>query len=453
MGRQIDIDALMVPIPGENPAGEDLRYTQVYEAIKEARRSEEGLAMGDWQREVKTADWDNVITLAIEALSNRTKDLQIAAWLTEALTIVEGFYGLGSGLRIMAGFLEKFWDTAYPRIEDGDLEYRVSPFEFLNDKVTICIRQVPLTDTRTTPGYSWFKWQESRDVGSEADTKNRYGDFDDQKKQRRDEKIAEGKLTAEAFDAAVAQSSASFCQALAENVALCQQRFIALDKVVDEKFSREAPKISDLGQTIDECLRLVKKIYPDLKTPTATPEPLPSAEICEEPVKPKPIEPGLSPVSTVERPVLLGEKIMETPSRTLPPVLNDAEAEELSLWNESLMILESGRFKEALDVLLVASHHAPSERRRNRFRLHMVQLCLKAGRSDVARPIIEDLNALIDELHLERWESPLWIAEVLEAYYLCLRGDDSSDDDAAKTGELFKRICGLDATKAIAYRK
>lgn len=450
MSRQIDIDALLTPFPGGNPAGDDLRYTQVHEAIKEARRSEDGLAMGDWQREVKGADWDKVTTLAIETLTQKSKDLQIAAWLTEALTIVEGFDGLGSGLLIMAGLLEKFWDTAYPLVKDDDLEYRGAPFEFLNDKVTMCVRQVSLTDKRTTPGYSWLKWQESRDVGAEADTKNRYGDNDEQKKQRRDEKIAEGKLTAEAFDAAVAQSSASFCQVLADTVALCQQRFIALDKVVDEKFGREAPKISDLGQSIEECLRLVNKIYPGLKTPSVAPEALTPAEA---PANPEPIEPGCSPVSTVGLAVSPAHQVPEPPLRTLPPVLNDAETSELSLWNEARRILESGRFKEALDVLLVASHHAPSERERNRFRLLMVQLCLKAGRSDVARPIIEELNALIDEFHLERWESPLWIAEVLEAYYKCLRGDDSSDDDVAKSLELFKRICGLDATKAIAYRK
>jgi type VI secretion system protein ImpA len=336
---------------------------------------------------------------------------------------------------------------------EGDLEYRAAPFEFLNDKVTVCVRQVPLTDKRTTPGYSWLKWQESRDVGAEADTKNRYGDSDEQKRQRRDEKIAEGKLTAEAFDAAVAQTSSSFCQVLADSAALCQQRFIALDKVLDEKFGREAPKISDLGLTIEECLRLVHKIYPSLKSPTVTPEPTLPDGINETPVKPEPTEPVGTPVSTVDRSVSSAQQIPTTPSRSLPPVLNDTETSERSLWDEAHRILESGRFKEALDVLLGASHHAPSERERNRFRLLMVQLCLKAGRPDVARPIIEALNTLIDELHLEQWESPLWIAEVLEAYYNCLQGDDSPDDDVAKSGELFNRICGLDATKAIAFRK
>ena len=37
----IDIEALLSPIAGENPAGESLQYTPVYDEIREARRSED----------------------------------------------------------------------------------------------------------------------------------------------------------------------------------------------------------------------------------------------------------------------------------------------------------------------------------------------------------------------------------------------------------------------------
>jgi hypothetical protein len=36
MKRTVDIDEILAPIPGENPSGEDLRYTQLYDDIKEA---------------------------------------------------------------------------------------------------------------------------------------------------------------------------------------------------------------------------------------------------------------------------------------------------------------------------------------------------------------------------------------------------------------------------------
>ena len=120
MKRTIDIDVILAPLPGDNPAGENLRYTPVYDEIKEARRADDPLDRGDWDREIKTSDWDRVIALSVEALTEKTKDLQIAAWLSEALTRTEGFEGLIVGLKILAGFLSNFWDTVYPEIDEDD---------------------------------------------------------------------------------------------------------------------------------------------------------------------------------------------------------------------------------------------------------------------------------------------------------------------------------------------
>ena len=460
MKRQINIEALLAPLAGENQAGEDLRYTTVHEAIKEARRSEDAIAMGDWQREVKRADWDKVISLAVEALTDKSKDLQIAAWLTEALTITGGFAGLSCGLKVMSGLLDRFWDIAYPLIDDGDLEYRAAPFEFLNEKLSVCVRQIAVTDPQATYGYSWLKWKESRDVGAEADTRNRFGDVDEQKKQRRDELIAEGKLTAELFDAAVAGTGAAFSQALFGDVAGVLERFEELDGMVDEKFGNEAPTLSDLRGAVDDCLQLVKRIYPGLKESSADTA---SAVAGSAPVTGVEAAPVAGPAADAMPAAAMArlDDAVGQPAASIPPApvaavaaaaVSPVELDEQSRWHEALRMLEGGRFKDALDSLLSAAHKAPSPRERNRFRLFTVKLCLKAGRTDVARPIVEELSACIEELQLERWESPLWIAEVLEAYYQCLQGEDPSDDDLTKSRELFRRICTLDVTKAIAYR-
>ena len=60
MKKPIDVDALLSPIPGDNPAGEDLRYSPVYDEISEARREDDTLDRGQWQRDLKKADWDRV---------------------------------------------------------------------------------------------------------------------------------------------------------------------------------------------------------------------------------------------------------------------------------------------------------------------------------------------------------------------------------------------------------
>jgi type VI secretion system protein ImpA len=452
MKTDIDMDTLLQPIPGDSPAGEDLRYAPVYEEIREARRSEDPLAMGDWQRELKTADWSRVVFLATEALTSRTKDLQIAAWLCEALVMTGGFGALSQGLALVTGLQERFWDTVYPLIEEGDLEYRLAPFEFLNDKLSAAIRSAPLNDPASTLVCSLNSWSESREAGYEADTKNRYGDVDEQKKQRRDELIAEGKMTAEAFDAAAAQSSPSFRVALLENLARCREAFRELDRVADEKFGREAPRLSDIGEALDECDRLVSRLYREEKEQAAAPVPAPSAE---------PVAAGSEEEAPGEAgeaaPPLVESDVRQTPIPSIasfrPPAAQAGASGEQALWEEALRVLDGGGMKKALEQLLAASCASPSERERNRYRLLMGKLCLRAGRPDLARPILEGLSALIDELHLERWESPLWIAEVLEALYQCLMSGEPSDDDQGRDAELFRRLCSLDVTKAILYRK
>src|SRR5919108_742659 len=94
-------DELLVPIPGANPAGAELRYDPVYDKIKEARREDDDAPQGDWQTERKVADWPLVIKLTKDALSKRSKDLQLAVWLTEAMLKREGLGGLRAGLDLL----------------------------------------------------------------------------------------------------------------------------------------------------------------------------------------------------------------------------------------------------------------------------------------------------------------------------------------------------------------
>jgi type VI secretion system protein ImpA len=445
MRREIDIDALLAPIPGDNPGGEDVRYTQAYEDIKEARKFDEALDLGDWKREVRTADWDKAITLAVDALISKSKDLQIAAWLTEAFIKTEGFDGLATGLKIITGLMQDFWENLYPPVEEGDLDFRAAPLEFMNEKLWSYVKQVPLTDEHMTPGYSWLKWQESREVGLDADTRNKYGDVDENKKKKRDESVAEGKLTAEEFDAAVAASSGAFYKSLAESLTSCLDEFRTLDATVDEKFGQQAPRLAEIGKAIEDCNQLVLKIYKE-KGPVSAAEPS-----AKSTVRPATQERKVDEVR--RRPAPPSEEVPTLLRRPSPsPEVSGTGPLEGALWEEALQVLEAAGIKEALDGLLEASFSAPSVREKNRYRLLMAKLCLQAERPDLARPIVEELYALIEELHLDRWESPVWIAEVLDAVYRCLTSGEPSDEDQGKARMLFQKLCTTDVTKAITYR-
>ena len=444
----IDLDAILAPIPGENPAGEDLRYTPVYDEIKEARRADDALDRGDWNREIKTSDWDTVIKVSTEALTQKTKDLQIAAWLTEALIYRQGFEGLIAGFIILKGFLETFWDQVYPSIDDGDLDYRVGPFEFINDKLWAAVKEIPVTDSSTGPGYSWFKWQESRKVGFDSDTLNKFGDVDEKKKKNRDEMIAEGKLTGEDFDAAVSATSKAFYVKLEGSITSCLEEFEKLDTAVDNSFGSDAPRMSEIKAALEDCMQLTQRILkekrqlePDTAPSDKPKEPLANADIP-------------STAATEDRqggPA--GDMVAPSPMPAYAGATDQGSLEQ-ALWQDALKTLAASGIKEALEKLRNASHSAPSVRQQNRYRLLIAKLCLRVGRPDLARPVIEQLYALIEELSLERWESPIWIAEVVDAYYQCLTSEGASDDDMYKANtELFQKLCTKDITKAMIYKK
>lgn len=117
---------LLVPLLLDGPCGADLRYDLVYDKIAELGRSEtEGLPMGIWERDSKKSDWHGVVALCVDVLSTRTKDMQIAAWLSRALTRLHGPCGAALGWRIFSSLTTTFWQDIHPRIDDNDTEIRM----------------------------------------------------------------------------------------------------------------------------------------------------------------------------------------------------------------------------------------------------------------------------------------------------------------------------------------
>src|SRR5262249_14229283 len=154
-----------------------------------------------WSRALKKSDFVLVIKLATDALSQRTKDLQIAAWLTEALLAQERVSGLTQGLDLIRGLIENFWDTIHPEIEDGDLEMRFGPIEWVGSRLDTMVRRVPLTRNKL----DWFRFQESRRIGYEKDAEG-----NESKTAARQQAISERKCTAEEFDHGAKTSGDAF---------------------------------------------------------------------------------------------------------------------------------------------------------------------------------------------------------------------------------------------------
>ena len=244
----LDFDTLLAPVSENHPGGESLRYAGVYDSIQEARRAEDDLPMGDWQRDVKSADWNAVIDLATEAIGKKSKDLQIAVWLAEALVKKHGFRGLREGLRLLRELQENFWEGLFPEVEDGDLEFRASPLHWLNEKLPSCIKRLSVTNG--SGQFCWFQWEESRKVDN-------LGRQDPAAMQAA---IAEGKITGERFDTDVEATPRAFYEELVASIYQSREEISALEKIVDERFAREAPSLIGLRQALNDCHELTNGI-------------------------------------------------------------------------------------------------------------------------------------------------------------------------------------------------
>jgi type VI secretion system protein VasJ len=99
------------PVPGETPAGDDARYEPEYAAVLEEI---EKLSFSG-QREV--VSWPNVEQNAVTILAEKSKDLQIAAYLGVALWQNRGLEGALDGMRVLSGLLETFWETGWPALK------------------------------------------------------------------------------------------------------------------------------------------------------------------------------------------------------------------------------------------------------------------------------------------------------------------------------------------------
>src|SRR5580700_645960 len=266
-------EGLLNPIPGDNPSGKTLRYDPVYDKIREARREDDVLPQGEWSFEVKKADYVVVIKLSTEALSTKSKDLQLAAWLTEAVMFRDHIVGLREGLDLLRGYLEKFWDTLYPEIDDGDLEFRSAPLAWVGSKLDFGVRRLPLTKSKL----DYFKFDESRRVGYEADA------VGEEKAAARAAAIAEKKCTAEEFDEAVRATGDAYYEKLAANLVAALESLQSLEALSDEKFGRNAPNFANLRTALEELQDMVKQYHkPVVLEPEASAEE-PAEEVQAEP--------------------------------------------------------------------------------------------------------------------------------------------------------------------------
>lgn len=244
-------EALLKPLDGDNPCGTFLLYDPLYDDIRDARTHEEdNLPQGIWKRDLKKADWSLVEDLCIKALSEKTKDLQIAVWLSEAWLQLYGLKGFAQGIELIHRLASTFWDTIYPELKKDDPEYRLAPFFWLDDKLIERLNLLVVTDPtdKGVKQYHFEDWQRAQ-----------------QQEQVRKRTQAAGRVESPSISLATLRNSqrltpTSFYKDMRRHVRKCLEELQALETVVASHESNYPGISSHLRTQLQSILAFVDVI-------------------------------------------------------------------------------------------------------------------------------------------------------------------------------------------------
>jgi type VI secretion system protein ImpA len=421
-------DDLLDPIAPDHLAGEDLRWSPEWDRVEKARQSDDDLSVGKWRKkESKTADWRLVETLATVLLQTRSKDLQIAIWLTEASLKLHGPAGLRDGLRLIRELMDRFWDAGlYPAIEDGPAD-RSGPLDWLNEKLVDSVLAIPITHCSTQDrDYSLIDLRDARLVGSEAQCKTEDGDIDPPKQRDYDKALAAGRISLDMFESAVRDTKRTDYEALSSDFEEAYQEFSQLERLVEEKFGEAAPNLG----TFRGALKDIQQAISDLLQ------------------KKRQQEPNASPIIQKDS---LGQPATRPESVALHLPLPSLSSQATqngngTSWQDAERLVRSGQVDAGLAEMTRLAASETTGRSCFERKLLLAEVCLNTNRVRLARAVLEELAEQIESHHLETWESSELIGGVWTRLCKVYKGDSSDSEEAAK---LYGKLCRLDPWQAL----
>nr|WP_277923857.1 type VI secretion system ImpA family N-terminal domain-containing protein [Sphingomonas hankookensis] len=160
----IDRETLLQPVSDDAPAGPDLSYDPARETIEQA-----------FATPPDEVDWDGTVRAIVGQMAE-TRDLWLAVYLARAGARAGRLDMVRDALELLAGYLERFWDSVHPTLEDYGIEGRRGACESLVriGEFLAPLRRVPLVDHPRLGSFSGGDFERFAAEGPAADG---YGQF------------------------------------------------------------------------------------------------------------------------------------------------------------------------------------------------------------------------------------------------------------------------------------
>lgn len=369
-GDTLDVDALLMAIPGSQPAGASLRHTPTYDKIRAARKAADDKHYGrsahsdsddklspDERAAAARQLWLTLQGLLIDVLTSQSKDLQLAVWLLESETYLNGFVGADNALVLIRRLLETYWDTIYPAIQEDDepLALRVGVMEWINERLPGILEGIPLSSG--VQKYSLAHYELAEKATDEK---------------AKAELALAGRPSSEQFAKVMSGSSVQHLETLAGSLERCLAQVILLEQVTDVRLVTRS--------VVDGVERVVGLLsFGKVRT---------VLEDCQFQV---------GRALRTKKPPSAGSALPAGTEPSIPSLGGD------EIWNRALQLVMQGQ----LEGLHLAQHHieaASSGRERFLRQLQLSELCIQAGMHAFAYPILDELGKIIDARELVTWE-------------------------------------------------
>ena len=250
----IEIAALLQPLSDASPAGVEVRsdksthdaYFTLQDARTAARNKERSMvADEDGNFPDMRSEWRPVLEQSQTLLIEGGKDLEITAWLVEALTRLKGFAGLRDGFHLTSALVEQYWEHWLPEPDESAIEDLVMPMAGLNGvdaegTLIVPIRNVPITAETSAGTFAGWHYQQGVALQqAEAEA--------------RQKRIDAGAVTLERIVQAGTESGAEFYQAALDDLGECQAEYVSLCALLDERCGQQAPPQSNIKNALESC--------------------------------------------------------------------------------------------------------------------------------------------------------------------------------------------------------
>ena len=268
----INLAALLTPLAEGDGAGIDMRtdytpkapYQLLRGARGEARALERLLDGGDPNADPVTIGqhWREVKKIATSILETKSKDFEVASWLTEAVVRQDGLAGVEAGGLLIKGIAETFWDKAFPSLEEPEgMEDRASPVgglagEGADGTLMQPLRRTPLFKRGDGSMCDLFLYKRAEEVAAIVDA------------ERKAKRLKEGVPDLDVLQRE-GRADGAFLRSVGLAAMAARESWVAMDEALTDPFKGNAPSARNVTLLLDEVIGIAVKIVGPLRAAVA----------------------------------------------------------------------------------------------------------------------------------------------------------------------------------------